>query len=153
MRCIRAVKSLRAREGSALEAVALYTDVDRDAPFVRHADRALRARRRRRAPWRAYLDRDGLLAALRAAGADAVWPGWGFLAEDPAFAERCAADGHPLPRPAARARCATLGDKIAAKRARRAARRARCSPWSGGAVDGRGRGAAARPSASATRSS
>ena len=44
MRCIRTVKALRAREGAALEVVALYTDADRDAPFVRHADRALPAR-------------------------------------------------------------------------------------------------------------
>jgi acetyl/propionyl-CoA carboxylase alpha subunit len=38
MRCIRAVKSLRAQEGSQISAVALFTRVDRDAPFVRHAD-------------------------------------------------------------------------------------------------------------------
>ena len=41
MRCIRSVKSLRAQEGSGISAVALYTDVDRDAPFVRHADLAV----------------------------------------------------------------------------------------------------------------
>jgi len=41
MRCIRAVKSLRAEEGSRLSAIALYTGVDRDAPFVRHADLAV----------------------------------------------------------------------------------------------------------------
>ena len=60
----------------------LYTDVDRDAPFVRHADVAVRLP----APdgeVRAYLDRDAVVAALRAAGVDAVWPGWGFLAEIP----------------------------------------------------------------------
>ena len=38
MRCIRAVKALRAAERSRMLALALYTDVDRDAPFVRHAD-------------------------------------------------------------------------------------------------------------------
>ena len=41
MRCIRTVKTLRTFEGAAFEVVALYTEVDRDAPFVRHADRAL----------------------------------------------------------------------------------------------------------------
>ncbi len=41
MRCIRAVKALRAAEGSELVAVALYTSVERDAPFVRHADVAV----------------------------------------------------------------------------------------------------------------
>ena len=42
MRCVRAVRALRAREGSGLCAVVLFTDVDRDAPFVRHADAAVR---------------------------------------------------------------------------------------------------------------
>ena len=37
MRCVRAVKALRTLERSDLEVVALYTDADRDAPFVRHA--------------------------------------------------------------------------------------------------------------------
>ena len=41
LRCLRTIKSLRAREGSDLRAVVLYTAVDRDAPFVRHADAAL----------------------------------------------------------------------------------------------------------------
>ena len=42
MRCVRAVKALRTLEGSDLEVIALYTDADRDAPFVRHADHATR---------------------------------------------------------------------------------------------------------------
>ena len=42
MRCVRTVKSLRALEGSELSVIALYTDVDREAPFVRHADMAIR---------------------------------------------------------------------------------------------------------------
>ena len=41
MRCIRAVKTLRAMEGSDMEVIALYTDSDADAPFVRHADIAV----------------------------------------------------------------------------------------------------------------
>ena len=41
MRCIRAVKSLRAQEGCETLAIALYTEIDRDAPFVRHADLAI----------------------------------------------------------------------------------------------------------------
>ena len=87
MRCLRAVKSLRAREGSDLQAVVLYTSVDRDTPFVRHADVAVEIRHGGSAVG-AYLDADGLLHAIAGTGADAVWPGWGFLAEDPAFAER-----------------------------------------------------------------
>ena len=41
LRCLRTVKSLRAREASELVALALFTEPDRGAPFVRHADRAL----------------------------------------------------------------------------------------------------------------
>ena len=41
MRCIRTVKSLRASEGSDLRVIALYTAVDRDAPYVRHAVHAM----------------------------------------------------------------------------------------------------------------
>jgi hypothetical protein len=41
MRCLRSVKALRRREGSDLRALVLYTRVERDAPFVRHADRAI----------------------------------------------------------------------------------------------------------------
>ena len=92
MRAIRAIKSLRALEGSNLECVVLYTDVDREAPFVRHADRAIRLDSSRGAV-AAYLDRDRLMHALAEANADAVWPGWGFVAEDPDFADQVVASG------------------------------------------------------------
>ena len=69
MRCIRAVKALRAEEGSDLQAVALYTEIDRDAPFVRHADLAVPLRGDGVA---AYLDHDALVEAIRKVGADAV---------------------------------------------------------------------------------
>ncbi|MGH0028338.1 MAG: biotin carboxylase N-terminal domain-containing protein, partial [Myxococcota bacterium] len=42
MRCVRAVKALRALEGGDLRAIALFTAADEGAPFVRHADRSLR---------------------------------------------------------------------------------------------------------------
>ena len=92
MRCIRAVKALREQEGCELQAIALYTEADRDALYVRHADRAveLPAPRGDLAAW---LDHDGLLQALRRAGADAVWPGWGFVSEDAAFVERLEREG------------------------------------------------------------
>jgi len=113
MRCIRAVKALRAQEQGELEVVALYTGVDRDAPFVRHADRAVRLSAPR-GDVAAYLDHDGLIRALREARADAVWPGWGFVAEDPAFVERLAVEGIRFLGPSAEAMRA-LGDKIGSK--------------------------------------
>jgi len=135
MRCIRTVKALRAREGSAIEVVALYTDVDRDAPFVRHADRAL-ALAPAASPVAAYLDREGMLQALRAAGADAVWPGWGFLAEDPEFALRCAAADIRFLGPPGEA-MRKLGDKIDAKRLAES-HGVPVLPWSGGEVEDEG---------------
>ncbi len=63
MRCIRAIKTLRAAEGSDLQAIALYTEADRDAPFVRHADLALRLASER-GEVAAYLDHDLILDAL-----------------------------------------------------------------------------------------
>lgn len=132
MRCIRALKSLRAAEGSSLRCVALYTDADRDAPFVRHADSALRLEAPAGSAVSAYLDHEGLLAALAQAGADAVWPGWGFVAEDPAFVDRVEAAGlRFLGPPAAVMRA--VGDKINSKHA---AERAGVPviPWNGSAL-------------------
>ncbi len=60
-------------EGSDLQVIALYTDPDREAPFVRHADMAYRLPVKT-TPVAAYLDHDLLLATLKQLGADAVWP-------------------------------------------------------------------------------
>ena len=113
MRCIRAVKALRAAERSRMLALALYTDVDRDAPFVRHADVALRLPAEA-GEVAAYLDHDRLLAVLQAAGADAVWPGWGFVSEDARFVERLEEVGIRFLGPSPEA-MRQLGDKISSK--------------------------------------
>ncbi|UCE86175.1 MAG: ATP-grasp domain-containing protein [Deltaproteobacteria bacterium] len=132
LRCIRAVKALRAEEGSDLVAVALYTGVDRNAPFVRHADVAVRLEGADSA-LAAHLDHAVLLAGLRAGGCDAVWPGWGFVAEDPAFADLVVAEGLRFLGPSGDV-MRLLGDKIAAKElAERAG--VPVIPWSGGRVD------------------
>jgi acetyl/propionyl-CoA carboxylase alpha subunit len=132
MRCIRAVKALRALEGRDLACVALYTEVDRDAPFVRHADAAVRLEPAGGNAVRAYLNHEGLLTALRHCGADAVWPGWGFVAEDAEFAERVEAAGLRFLGPAGSVMRA-VGDKIDAKLlAERAG--VPVIPWSGGAL-------------------
>ncbi len=70
MRCLRAAKSLRTREGSEIHTIAIYTDVDRDAPFVRHADQAVSLPSPSGAA-AAYLDHDRLLEVLESARADA----------------------------------------------------------------------------------
>jgi acetyl/propionyl-CoA carboxylase alpha subunit/acetyl-CoA carboxylase carboxyltransferase component len=129
VRCLRTVKSLRALEGGGLEVVALFTPPDRDAPFVRQADRAIELPAEAGAV-AAYLDHDGVLEALRAVEADAVWPGWGFVAEDPVFVDRLDAEGIVFLGPGADA-MRSLGDKITSKHLAESAG-VPVTDWSGG---------------------
>src|ERR1044071_1001061 len=109
MRLIHAVRELNAETGtSPIETVALYTDGERSATFVREADRAYCLGP---ASARPYLDHAVLERALVETGADAAWVGWGFVAEDPAFAELCEKLGVTFVGPRAEA-MRKLGDKI-----------------------------------------
>lgn len=131
VRCLRTAKSLRALEGEGLEVVALFTPPDRDTPFVRQSDRAYELPSTKGAV-AAYLDHDSVIAALKDVGADAVWPGWGFVAEDPVFVERLAQEGIIFLGPPADA-MRSLGDKITSKHlAERAG--VPVTDWSGGAL-------------------
>jgi acetyl/propionyl-CoA carboxylase alpha subunit/acetyl-CoA carboxylase carboxyltransferase component len=98
-------------DAPAIQAIALYTESDRQATFVREADLAYCLGP---ASARPYLDLTVLASALVATGADAAWVGWGFVAEDPAFAELCDQLGVTLIGPSAEA-MRKLGDKIGAK--------------------------------------
>ncbi|WP_433293651.1 carboxyl transferase domain-containing protein [Actinoplanes sp. CA-030573] len=111
MRLIHAVRDLVAESGTPIETVALYTDVDRTAMFVREADIAYDLGP---AASRPYLDLKTLERALVDTGADAAWVGWGFVAEDPAFAELCERLGITFIGPSPEA-MRKLGDKIGAK--------------------------------------
>jgi acetyl/propionyl-CoA carboxylase alpha subunit/acetyl-CoA carboxylase carboxyltransferase component len=111
MRLIHAVRDLSAETGTRIETVALYTDADRNATFVREADVAYSLGP---ASARPYLDLAVLERALLDTGADAAWVGWGFVAEDPAFAELCDKIGITFVGPSAEA-MRKLGDKIGAK--------------------------------------
>ncbi|GAA1089750.1 ATP-binding protein [Tsukamurella strandjordii] len=111
MRLIHAVRDLAAETGQQIETVALYTDVDRNATFVREADIAYDLGP---ASARPYLNLELLGQALKDTGADAAWVGWGFVAEDPAFAEKCEEVGVTFVGPSADA-MRQLGDKIGAK--------------------------------------
>ncbi|MEU1010488.1 carboxyl transferase domain-containing protein [Streptomyces sp. NPDC005890] len=111
MRLIHTVRDLSAQTGTVTETVALYTDADRGATFVREADRRVFLGA---AADRPYLDLAVLERALAESGADAAWPGWGFVAEDPAFAELCEKAGVTFVGPSAEA-MRKLGDKIGAK--------------------------------------
>src|SRR5689334_6267957 len=111
MRLIHAVRELAAETGTRIETVALHTDVDRTATFVREADIAYDLGP---ASARPYLDLKVLGRALVETGADAAWVGWGLVAEDPAFAELCEKVGVTFVGPSADA-MRKLGDKIGAK--------------------------------------
>jgi acetyl/propionyl-CoA carboxylase alpha subunit/acetyl-CoA carboxylase carboxyltransferase component len=131
LRCLRTVRALAAREGSGLGAVALYTAPDRSALWVRQADRAVELAAPG-GPLAAHLDVAGVVAAARRGDADAIWPGWGFLAEDPAFADAVAAAGLAFLGPPG-AVMRALGDKIAAKQlAERLG--VPVAPWSSGSL-------------------
>ncbi|WP_029932116.1 ATP-binding protein [Nocardia otitidiscaviarum] len=111
MRLIHAVRDLAAETGSTIETVALHTDVDRNSTFVREADIAYDLGP---ASARPYLDLKALKQALIATKADSAWVGWGFVAEDPAFAELCEQIGVTFIGPSPEA-MRKLGDKIGAK--------------------------------------
>ncbi|MET9019149.1 carboxyl transferase domain-containing protein [Actinopolymorpha sp. NPDC004070] len=130
MRLINAVRELNAEGGEPIETVALYTDVERTATFVRQADLAYSLGP---ASARPYVDHAVLERALRDTGADAAWVGWGFVAEDPAFAELCERLGVTFigPTPEAMRR---LGDKIASKLVAEEVG-VPVSRWSGGPVE------------------
>jgi acetyl/propionyl-CoA carboxylase alpha subunit/acetyl-CoA carboxylase carboxyltransferase component len=112
MRLIHAVRELNAETGAPpVETVALYTEAERAATFVREADHSYCLGP---ASARPYLDHGVLARALTATGADAAWVGWGFVAEDPVFAELCESLDVRFIGPSADA-MRKLGDKIGAK--------------------------------------
>ncbi len=115
LRLIHAVRDFNLERGQAMETVALVTPPDTGAPFAREADRVLSLTppgEGRAAA--AYLDVEQVMGAARAAEADAVWVGWGFVSEDATFAERVMAEGLTFIGPPPEA-MALAGDKVAAK--------------------------------------
>jgi geranyl-CoA carboxylase alpha subunit len=82
-----ALRIMRTARRLGLGVVAVYSDADRDALHVRAADTAVRIGEA--LPARSYLDVVAIIAAAKAAGADAVHPGYGFLAENADFAQAC----------------------------------------------------------------
>src|SRR6187399_2460284 len=107
MRVIHAVRELNVHRPEPIRVIALYTEPERDAMFVRHADEAV-------ALDGGYLEHEGLERALCEARADAVWVGWGFVAEQPEFAELCERLGIVFVGPDA-AMMRLVRDRIAAK--------------------------------------
>ncbi|MFD8693843.1 acetyl/propionyl/methylcrotonyl-CoA carboxylase subunit alpha [Kitasatospora purpeofusca] len=118
-----AVRVIRTLRRLGVRSVAVFSDADADAPHVREADVAVRlgpADRSDSSAAETYLRTDQILAAARRTGAQAVHPGYGFLAENASFARACADAGLVFigPPPAA---VELMGDKINAKEAVRTA--------------------------------
>ncbi|TFV79236.1 ATP-grasp domain-containing protein [Blastococcus sp. CT_GayMR19] len=112
MRLIRAVRELNAEHGYGIRVIAMHTEEERHATFVRAADESVVLRDTGKGI--PYLDHDELGRALEECRADAAWVGWGFVAEDPAFAELCASLGVTFIGPPPEA-MRLLGAKIEAK--------------------------------------
>ncbi|NHM28759.1 acetyl-CoA carboxylase biotin carboxylase subunit [Desulfofundulus sp. TPOSR] len=106
LRVIRACKEL------GLETVAIYSEGDKGCRHVRMADRAVCIGP---APaTRSYLNKEAILAVAKLTNADAIHPGYGFLAENSTFAEACANNGIHFVGPSAEA-IRAMGDKVKAR--------------------------------------
>jgi acetyl-CoA carboxylase biotin carboxylase subunit len=113
LRILRACKELR------VQAVLVYSEADRDAAYLSLADQAICIGPAR--PCESYLKSDRIIAAAEVSGADAIHPGYGFLAENARFADQCRESRIEFIGPTAESMM-MLGDKA---KARQVARRAR----------------------------
>jgi len=106
-----AIRVLRAGDELGLRTVAIYADDDATSLHTRKADAAYALGA---SGARAYLDIERVLAIAKEAGADAIHPGYGFLAENPTFARRCAEEGITFVGPSPEL-LELFGDKAAAR--------------------------------------
>jgi len=103
---------IRSVQGLGLRAVAVYSEADEALPFVREADEAVLIGPA--APAESYRNVDAVIEAARQTGAQAVHPGYGFLAEDPRFAARVEQSGLVWVGPSPDS-IEQMGDKIRAR--------------------------------------
>lgn len=109
-----AVRIIRACRDLGIPTVAVYSDADRAALHVRYADEAIHIGAP--APRESYLRMDKIIDAAKKTGADAIHPGYGFLAENADFAQQCSDEGVIFigPTPSA---ISAMGDKQSARTA------------------------------------
>ena len=113
-----AVRVIRALHELGVEAVAIYSTADKDALHVKLADHAVHIGPP--SATESYLRIPSVIAAANTTGCEAVHPGYGFLAENPAFVEACVDNDLVFVGPPADV-MAMMGDKISAKQAMRSA--------------------------------
>lgn len=107
-----AVRVIRACRELGISPVAIYSEVDRDSLHVQMADEALCVGPP--APLESYLNMDAIVALARKSKAQAIHPGYGFLAENADFARRCENENLIFIGPDSRA-LALVGDKVASR--------------------------------------
>ncbi|HYR52319.1 MAG TPA: biotin carboxylase N-terminal domain-containing protein, partial [Candidatus Dormibacteraeota bacterium] len=107
-----AIRVCRTLREMGIRSVAIYSEADQDAPHVFAADEALPVGPAPAA--QSYLHAERILEAARAAGADAIHPGYGFLSESAAFAEQVEKAGLIWIGPSPSA-IRALGDKLSAR--------------------------------------
>ncbi|UYV13238.1 MAG: acetyl-CoA carboxylase biotin carboxylase subunit [Phycisphaera sp.] len=126
-----ALRIIRACRELGIEAVCVYSQADKDAPYLRLADRAICIGA---GPSKdSYLNIPRIIAAAEVSDADAIHPGYGFLSERADFAQICRDCKIEFIGPSPEA-MGTLGDKVAAKRAAKAAK-VPIFPGSEGAIE------------------
>ncbi len=139
MRFIHAAREFNQENNASLCTIALFSEPDCHAMFVREADEAVflgpaqtidRSTQQLKS---VYVEYGRLAHALSEARADAVWVGWGFVAEHAAFADLCRDMGIVFIGPEGDV-MRRLGDKIASKRLAEEAQ-IPVAPWSGGSVE------------------
>ncbi len=113
-----AIRVMRACRELDVKTVAVYSEVDKNALFAKYADEAYPIGP---APAsQSYLNMDNILDVAHKTGAQAIHPGYGFLAENPEFAERCEKEGIKFIGPSSMA-IESVGSKIAAKKTMKSA--------------------------------
>lgn len=113
-----AIRVARACRDLGVSTVGVYSDADRDAPFLDWMDEAYALGGR--AASETYLDISKLMDVARRCGVDALHPGYGFLAENPLLAETCGREGIVWVGPSPRA-IELMGDKAVSRRIAREA--------------------------------
>ena len=107
-----ALRALRACKELDLQTVAIHSSGDKELKHLRLADETVCVGPEN--PLESYLNIPAILSAAELSGANAIYPGYGFLAEDPDFSERCEASGFIFIGPSSNV-IRKMGDKITAK--------------------------------------
>lgn len=107
-----AIRVMRTANEMGIATVAVFSDADKDALFVKKADEAICIGGTHAGE--SYLVQDKIIAAAKQSGADAIHPGYGFLSENSSFSKRCKEEGIIFIGPGAEAITA-MGSKIGAK--------------------------------------